>query len=318
MAHILEDGSRSIGATPLVRLNRVAGRLATVLAKLEERNPTGSVKSRIAAGLVWDAEKQGALRPGLEILEPTGANMGVALASVAAARGYRVTLVVPETTPGDRRRVMLSLGASVVVTPRAEGMRGAILHAEQMALSAPDRWFVPMHFNNPANPAIHERTTGPEIWTDTGGAIDVLVAGVGTGGTISGVSRYLKNARGRSVLSVAVEPEESPVISQRLAGAELHAGQHHIPGIGVGFVPETLDLNLIDRVERVSSEEALEFARRLAREEGLPAGVSSGAAGAVAARLAREPELAGKTIVVIFPDGSERNLSSALFKGVDG
>jgi cysteine synthase A len=311
MTHILEDGSRSIGATPLVRLNRVAGRLATVLAKLEERNPTGSVKSRIAAGLVWDAEKQGSLRSGLEILEPTGANMGVALASVAAARGYRVTLVVPETTPKDRRRVMLSLGATVIVTPRAEGMRGAILRAEQMALSAPDRWFVPMHFNNPANPAIHERTTGPEIWTDTGGAVDVLVAGVGTGGTISGVSRYLKNARGRSVLSVAVEPEESPVISQRLAGAELRAG------VGVGFVPETLDLNLIDRVERVSGEEALEFARRLAREEGLPAGVSSGAAGAVAARLAREPEFTGKTIVVIFPDGSERNLSSPLFNGVD-
>jgi cysteine synthase A len=316
MARIYEDNSRSIGNTPLVRLNHVTkGVRGTVLAKIEGRNPAYSVKCRIGAGMIWDAEKRGILMPGVEIIEPTSGNTGIALAYVAAARGYHLTLTMPETMSIERRRILAALGANLILTPGAEGMKGAISRAEEIAASDPARWFLPQQFKNPANPAIHEMTTGPEIWKDTDGGVDVLVAGVGTGGTISGISRYIKQIIGKRIVSVAVEPAESPVISQRLAGEELKPAPHKIQGIGAGFIPDTLDLSLVDRVEQVESGEAVEFARRLAQEEGILVGISSGAAGAAAVRLAHLPEFAGKTIVVVFPDLAERYLSTPLFEG---
>ncbi len=317
MTRIYEDNSQSIGNTPLVRLNRITGNAkATVLAKIEGRNPAFSVKCRIGANMVWDAEARGVLKPGVEIVEPTSGNTGIALAYVAAARGYKLTLTMPDTMSIERRRVLAALGAKLVLTPGVEGMKGAIAKAEEIAAAEPGRWFLPQQFKNPANPAIHEKTTGPEIWSDTDGAIDVLVAGVGTGGTITGVSRYIKNTKGKQILSVAVEPAESPVISQRLAGQELKPGPHKIQGIGAGFIPDTLDLSVVDRVEQVTSEEAIAFARRLAAEEGLLVGISCGAAGAVAVRLAQLDEFAGKTIVVVLPDLAERYLSTSLFEGL--
>jgi len=316
MGKVYEDNSLSIGNTPLVRLNHVTkGAKATVLAKIEGRNPAYSVKCRIGAGMIWDAEARGVLKPGVEIVEPTSGNTGIALAYVAAARGYKLTLTMPETMSVERRRVLAALGANLILTPGAEGMKGAIARAEEIAASDPARWFLPQQFKNPANPAIHERTTGPEIWDDTEGGIDVLVAGVGTGGTISGVSRYIKRTKGKDIVSVAVEPKESPVISQKRAAEELKPGPHKIQGIGAGFIPDTLDLSVVDRVEQVESGEAIEFARRLAQEEGLLVGISSGAAAVAAVRLANLDEFAGKTIVVVFPDLAERYLSTPLFEG---
>ncbi len=317
MARIYEDNSQSIGNTPLVRLNHVTkGAGATVLAKVEGRNPAYSVKCRIGASMIWDAEERGILKPGVEIIEPTSGNTGIALAYVAAARGYKLTLTMPETMSIERRRVLAALGANLILTPGAEGMKGAIAKAEEIAASDSNRYFIPQQFKNPANPAIHEKTTGPEIWNDTEGGIDVLVAGVGTGGTISGISRYIKKTRGKQILSVAVEPKESPVITQKLAGQELKPGPHKIQGIGAGFIPDTLDLSVVDRVEQVVSEEAIDFAKRLAREEGLLVGISCGAAAAVAVKLAYQPEFAGKTIVVVLPDLAERYLSTPLFEGI--
>jgi cysteine synthase A len=317
MKRIYEDNSLSIGNTPLVKLNRVIdGAKATVLAKIEGRNPAYSVKCRIGAAMIWDAEEKGLLKPGMEIIEPTSGNTGIALAYVAAARGYTLTLTMPETMSIERRRVLAAFGANLILTPGTEGMKGAITKAEMIAASDPTKYFLPQQFKNPANPAIHEKTTGPEIWNDTEGGIDVLVAGVGTGGTISGVSRYIKKTMGKKILSVAVEPKESPVISQKLAGQELKPGPHKIQGIGAGFIPDTLDLTMVDRVEQVDSAEAVAFARRLAKEEGMLVGISCGAAAAAAVRLAKQAEFAGKTIVVILPDAGERYLSTVLFEGV--
>jgi cysteine synthase A len=314
MSRIFDDNSRSIGNTPLVRLNKIAaGAGATVLAKIEGRNPAYSVKCRIGANMIWDAEQRGVLKPGVEIIEPTSGNTGIALAYVAAARGYKLTLTMPETMSIERRRVLAHLGANLILTPGSQGMKGAIARAEEIAASEPGRYFLPQQFKNPANPAIHERTTGPEIWDDTDGEIDVLVAGVGTGGTISGVSRYIKNQKRKKIVSVAVEPAESPVITQHLAGQPLQPGPHRIQGIGAGFIPDTLDLSVVDRVEQVTSEEAIEVAQRLAKEEGILVGISCGAAVAAALRLANERAFAGKTIVVILPDGAERYLSTPLF-----
>jgi cysteine synthase A len=308
-----DDNSLSIGRTPLVRLRKVAGGNALVLAKVEGRNPLYSVKCRIGASMVWDAEERGVLKPGMEIVEPTSGNTGIALAYVGAARGYHVTLTMPETMSGERRRILQALGATVVLTPGEKGMPGAIAKAEEIQAADPTRCFLPQQFRNPANPAIHERTTGPEIWNDTDGKIDVLVAGVGTGGTITGVSRYIKQKMGRGMVTVAVEPQGSPILTQHLARAALKPGPHMIQGIGAGFVPAVLDLSLVDRVEQVSNEEAFLFARRLAREEGILSGISSGAAVAAAARLAVLPEFKGKTIVTVLPDSGERYLSTTLF-----
>jgi cysteine synthase A len=317
MSNVYRDNSESIGKTPLIRLNRVVeGAKATVLAKIEGRNPAYSVKCRIGAAMVWDAEKRGILKPGVEIVEPTSGNTGIALAYVAAARGYKLSLTMPETMSIERRRVLAAFGANLILTPGAEGMRGAIKRAEEIAASDPNHFFLPQQFKNPANPDIHEKTTGPEIWNDTDGGIDVIVAGVGTGGTITGISRYIKNTRGKKIISVAVEPKESPVISQKLAGQEIKPGPHKIQGIGAGFIPDILDLSIVDRVEQVDSAEAVAFARRLAKEEGILVGISCGAAAAVAARLAQQDEFAGKTIVVILPDAGERYLSTVLFDGV--
>ena len=317
MGRIYTDNAQSIGHTPLVRLNHISqGTKATLLAKIEGRNPAYSVKCRIGAAMIWDAEERGLLKPGVEIVEPTSGNTGIALAYVAAARGYRLTLTMPETMSIERRRVLAALGANLILTPGADGMKGAIRRAEEIATAAPERYFMPQQFINPANPAIHERTTGPEIWEDTDGAVDVLVAGVGTGGTITGISRYWKKTLRKPLVSVAVEPRESPVISQHLAGAEIRPGSHKIQGIGAGFIPAVLDLTLIDRVEPIASDEAVQFARRLAREEGILAGISSGASVAAAARLAGEEAFAGKTIVVILPDAGERYLSTVLFEGI--
>ena len=316
MSRIYQNNPLSIGNTPLVRLNRVVGSKATVLAKIEGRNPSYSVKCRIGAAMIDDAESRGLLRPGVGIVEPTSGNTGIALAYVAAAKGYELTLTMPETMSLERRRVVAMLGAKLVLTPGAEGMPGAIRKAEELAAANPGAFFMPQQFKNPANPAIHEATTGPEIWNDTDGQVDAIVAGVGTGGTITGISRYLKHTRGKSIVSVAVEPAASPVISQHLAGQPLQPGPHKIQGIGAGFIPATLDVSLLDRVEAVGNDEAIEFARRLAREEGILAGISSGAAAAAAARIADLPEFAGKTIVVILPDAGERYLSSALYEGI--
>jgi len=319
MSGIFKDNSESIGNTPLVKLNHVTqGARATVLAKIEGRNPAYSVKCRIGAAMIWDAEKRGILKPGVEIVEPTSGNTGIALAFVAAARGYKLTLTMPDTMSIERRRVLAAFGANLILTPGADGMKGAIQRAEEMAASNPAKYFLPQQFKNPANPAIHEKTTGPEIWNDTQGAIDVIVAGVGTGGTLTGISRYIKNTRKKQILSVAVEPKESPVITQKLAGQALKPGPHKIQGIGAGFIPDTLDLSLVDRVEQVESGEAIAFARRLALEEGILVGISCGAAGVAALRLANLPEFAKKTIVVIFPDSGERYLSTVLFEGLGG
>jgi cysteine synthase A len=317
MSAIYADNSQSIGNTPLIKLNHVTdGAKGTVLVKIEGRNPAYSVKCRIGANMIWDAEKRGVLKPGVEIIEPTSGNTGIALAYVAAARGYKLTLTMPETMSIERRRVLAALGANLILTPGAEGMKGAIAKAEEIAASDPKRYFIPQQFKNPANPEIHEKTTGPEIWNDTDGAVDVFVSGVGTGGTITGVSRYIKNTKGKKIVSVAVEPKESPVISQKLAGQELKPAPHKIQGIGAGFIPDTLDLSVVDRVEQVESNEAIEFAKRLSREEGLLVGISSGAAAAAAVRLAKLDEFAGKTIVAILPDTAERYLSTALFEGI--
>jgi len=309
------DNSLAIGNTPLVRLNRVtAGAGATVLAKIEGRNPAYSVKCRVGAAMIWDAEERGILKPGVEIIEPTSGNTGIALAFVAAARGYGLTLTMPESMSIERRKALAALGARLELTPAADGMGGAIRRAEEIAASDPEKWFLPQQFKNPANPRIHQQTTGPEIWDATDGQVDVLVAGVGTGGTITGISRYFKQDRDRQILSVAVEPEASQVIRQTVAGEALAPAKHMIQGIGAGFIPDILDLDLVDRVEPVGDEEALEMGRRLAREEGMLSGISCGAAAAVAVRLANQEEFAGKTIVVILPDAGERYLSTALFE----
>ncbi|WP_374488031.1 cysteine synthase A [Zoogloea sp.] len=317
MSSWFADNALSIGRTPLVRLNRIAeGAGATVLAKIEGRNPAYSVKCRIGAALIRDAEQRGVLTPGKEIVEPTSGNTGIALAFVAAARGIPITLTMPETMSLERRKLLLAYGAKLVLTEGAKGMAGAVAKAEEIAASDPDKYVLLQQFKNPANPAIHEETTGPEIWQDTDGAVDIFVAGVGTGGTITGVSRYLKHTRGKAVTSVAVEPSASPVLSQTRAGEAVKPGPHKIQGIGAGFVPGVLDLTLVDQIEQVSNEEAVEYARRLAREEGILSGISSGAATAAALRLARLPENAGKTIVVVLPDSGERYLSSVLFEGL--
>jgi cysteine synthase A len=317
MANILEDNTRAIGRTPLVRINRLTrGAHATVLAKIEGRNPAYSVKCRIGASMVWDAERSGALKPGGIILEATSGNTGIALAYAAAARGYECVLTMPETMSMERRKVLVALGAKLVLTPGSLGMKGAIAKAEELARSEPARYVLVRQFENPANPAIHEQTTGPEIWDDTDGRVDVLVAGVGTGGTLTGVSRYLKKTRGMALTTVAVEPAHSPVITQTLAGQPLQPAPHKIQGIGAGFVPKNLDLSLVDRVERVTNDEAIAMARRLAREEGILCGISCGAAMAAALRLAFDPAFTGKTLVVVLPDSGERYLSGALFEGM--
>jgi cysteine synthase A len=314
---VFEDNSHSIGRTPLIRLNRVTdGGKATILAKIEGRNPAHSVKDRIGAAMVWEAEKRGILGPGKELIEPTSGNTGIALAYVAAARGYPIHLTMPETMSVERRKVLKGLGANLILTDGAEGMAGSIEKAEQMVASDPRRFVMLQQFKNPANPEIHVRTTGPEIWEDTEGAIDVLVCGIGTGGTITGVSRYIKKDRGKRILSVGIEPLNSQVITQHLAGKPLHPGPHKIQGIGAGFIPDTLDLKVVDRLELITNEEAIEMARRLAKEEGILAGISSGAAAAVATRLGRMPEFAGKMIVTVLPDSAERYLSTALFEGM--
>jgi cysteine synthase A len=314
---VFDDNSFSIGRTPLVRLNRVAdGGRAVILAKVEGRNPAYSVKCRIGAAMVWDAEKRGILRPGKALIEPTSGNTGIALAYVAAARGYPITLTMPETMSIERRKVLQFLGANLVLTEGSAGMAGSIARAEEMVASDPARFVMLQQFQNPANPEIHVRTTGPEIWEDTDGRVDVLVAGVGTGGTVSGVSRYFKKVRGVPLVTVGVEPASSPVITQRLASQPLRPGPTRIQGIGAGFIPGTLDLSMLDQVELVGDDEAVEMARRLPREEGILGGISSGAAVAVAVRLAKRPEFAGKTIVTVLPDAAERYLSTSLFDEV--
>ena len=316
MANCFSDNAGAIGRTPLVRLNRIIdGAVATVLAKIEGRNPAYSVKCRIGAAMIADAEARGLLGPGKELVEPTSGNTGIALAFVAAARGIPLTLTMPETMSIERRKLLAAFGAKLVLTEGAKGMGGAIARAEEIAASDPERYVLLQQFKNPANPAIHETTTGPEIWRDTDGAIDIFVAGVGTGGTITGVSRYIKQQCGKAIQSIAVEPSASPVLSQTRAGEPVKPGPHKIQGIGAGFVPPVLDLALVDVVEQVTNEEAIDYARRLAREEGILSGISCGAAVAVAARVAQRPENAGKTIVVILPDSGERYLSSVLFEG---
>ncbi len=314
---LYNDNSLSIGKTPLIKLGRMAaGVKATVLAKIEGRNPAYSVKCRIGASMVQDAEARGVLRPGIEVVEPTSGNTGIALAFVCAARGYKLTLTMPETMSIERRKVLAAFGSNLVLTPGSEGMPGAIRRAEALAASEPNRYFLPQQFKNPANPRVHEETTGPEIWNDTSGKVDVLVSGVGTGGTITGVSRYFEKVKKQPLLSVAVEPVKSPVITQVRAGEQIKPGPHKIQGLGAGFIPDTLDLSIVDRVEQVTDEESIETARRLAREEGILSGISCGAAAAVALRLAKLDEFAGKTIVAILPDSGERYLSTILFEGI--
>ena len=317
MPRVYADNSQAIGNTPLVRLNHVTkGCKATVLAKIEGRNPAYSVKCRIGANMIWDAEKRGALTEGQTIVEPTSGNTGIALAFTAAARGYTLIVTMPESMSIERRRVMAVLGAELILTEAAKGMPGAIAKAKEIADSDPSQYFMPGQFENPANPEIHEKTTGPEIWNDCDGAIDVLVAGVGTGGTITGVSRYIKQEKGKAITSVAVEPSHSPVITQTMNGEALKPGPHKIQGIGAGFIPKNLDLSVVDRVEQVTNEESVEMALRLAKEEGLLVGISCGAAAAAAIRLAQQDEFAGKTIVVVLPDLAERYLSSVMFAEV--
>src|SRR3989338_8559729 len=317
MANWFADNSLSIGRTPLVRLNRITdGAPATILAKIEGRNPAYSVKCRIGAAMVADAEKRGLLGPGKKLVEPTSGNTGIALAFVAAARGIPLTLTMPETMSIERRKLLIALGATLVLTDGAKGMSGAIAKAEEIAATDPEHYVLLQQFKNPANPAIHEQTTGPEIWEDTDGKIDIFVSGVGTGGTITGVSRYLKQTRGKCITAVAVEPADSPILTQQRAGKPLKPGPHKIQGIGAGFVPDTLDMSLVDEIEQVSNEEAVLYARRLAHEEGILSGISSGAAVAAAVRQAMRPENESKTIVVILPDSGERYLSSILFEGM--
>jgi cysteine synthase len=312
-----QDNSFSIGRTPLVKLNRVVdGAKATVLAKIEGRNPAYSVKCRIGAAMVWDAEERGILKPGKAIVEPTSGNTGIALAFVAAARGYPITLTMPDTMSIERRKVLKALGAELVLTEGAKGMKGAIAKAEEIQAGDPERYFLPQQFNNPANPRIHFRTTGPEIWEDTDGQVDVLISGVGTGGTITGVSRYIKGEKKFPMISVAVEPTNSPVITQTREHQEIKPGPHKIQGLGAGFIPQNLDMTEVDRVEQVTNEESIEMARRLSREEGILSGISCGAAVVAAARVAKEPGMERKTIVVILPDSGERYLSSILFEGM--
>jgi len=314
---LFNDNSQSIGGTPLIKLGRIAaGAKATVLAKVEGRSPAYSVKDRIGASMIKDAEDRGVLHAGVEVVEPTSGNTGIALAYVCAARGYKLTLTMPETMSMERRRVLAAFGANLVLTPGPEGMPGAIRRAEGLQASDPGRYFLPQQFKNPANPRVHEETTGPEIWNDTNGKVDVLVSGVGTGGTITGVSRYFEQVRKQPLYAVAVEPSKSPVISQTRAGELLKPAPHKIQGLGAGFIPDTLDLSVIDRVEQVTDEESIETARRLSREEGILSGISCGAAAAVALRLAKLDEFAGKTIVVVLPDSGERYLSTVLFEGI--
>jgi cysteine synthase A len=314
---VYEDNTKSIGRTPLVRINHLSpGSGATILAKIEGRNPAYSVKCRIGAAMVWDAEQKGTLKKGMSIIEATSGNTGIALAYAAAARGYGCVLTMPDTMTMERRKVVAALGAKLILTPGAKGMKGAIAKAEELLASDPKKYLWVRQFDNPANPAIHEQTTGPEIWDDTGGNVDIFVSGVGTGGTLTGVSRYLKKTRGKPIVTVAVEPANSPVITQTRAGEALTPTPHKIQGIGAGFIPHNLDLSLVDRVEQVSNEESIEMARRLAREEGILSGISCGAAMAVAVRLAKDPANQGKTIVAILPDAGERYLSGALFEGL--
>ncbi len=318
MSRIYADNAQAIGNTPLIRINRLGPQGVTILAKNEGRNPAYSVKCRIGANMIWDAEQSGRLKPGMTIVEPTSGNTGIGLAFVAAAKGYKLVLTMPASMSLERRKVLKALGAELVLTEPAKGMKGAIDKASELAAAHPEQYLLLQQFENPANPAIHEQTTGPEIWNDTDGAIDVLVAGVGTGGTITGVSRYIKNTCGKPILAVAVEPAGSPVISQTLAGSEVKPAPHKIQGIGAGFVPKNLDLSVVDRVETVGDDEAKAMALRLMREEGILCGISCGAAMAAAVRIAEEPEMQGKTIVVILPDSGERYLSSMLFDGLFG
>jgi cysteine synthase A len=316
MSNTFADNALSIGRTPLVRLNRVGdGAKATILAKIEGRNPAYSVKDRIGVAMIDDAQKRGLLGPGKEIVEPTSGNTGIALAFVAAARGIPLTLTMPETMSVERRKLLVAYGAKLVLTEGAKGMSGAIAKAREIAESDP-KYVLLQQFENPANPAIHEATTGPEIWNDTEGKVDIFVAGVGTGGTITGVSRYIKKTKGKAIKSVAVEPTASPILTQKRAGFDLKPAPHKIQGIGAGFVPGVLDLSLVDDIEQVTNEDAMQYALRLAREEGIISGISSGAAVAAAVRLAQKPENEGKTIVVILPDSGERYLSSVLFEGL--
>ncbi len=317
MALYYQDNSYTIGRTPLVRLNRIpGGGNATILAKIEGRNPAFSVKCRIGASMIWDAEKRGVLKPGKVIVEPTSGNTGIALAFVGAARGYKVMLTMPETMSIERRKLLKALGADLVLTEGPKGMQGAVDKAEEILAGEPDKYILLQQFKNPANPKIHETTTGPEIWQDTEGKVDVLVAGVGTGGTFTGISRYIKRTKGKQITSVAVEPADSPVITQTLNKQAIQPGPHKIQGIGAGFIPDNLDLSLVDRVEQVTNDEAIEYARRLASEEGILAGISCGAAAAAAVRLGKMPEFSGKTIVVILPDSGERYLSGILYQGL--
>ena len=314
---LFTDNSLSIGRTPLVKLNRVTdGAPVTMLAKIEGRNPAYSVKCRIGAAMIWDAEERGILTSGKELIEPTSGNTGIALAFVAAARGYPITLTMPETMSVERRKVLRVFGANLILTDGPMGMKGSIAKAEELVASDPDRYVLLQQFKNPANPAIHFKTTGPEIWDDTQGAIDVLVSGVGTGGTITGVSRYIKHEKKKPIVSIGVEPVNSAVITQKLNGQPLQPGPHKIQGIGAGFIPDTLDLAMVDRVELVTNEESIEMARRLAREEGILSGISCGAAVSAAVRIAKEPAMKGKTMVVVLPDSGERYLSSPLFEGM--
>lgn len=314
---LFQDNSLSIGRTPLVKLNRVAdGAGAIILAKIEGRNPAYSVKDRIGASMIWDAEERGLLSAGKELIEPTSGNTGIALAFVAAARGYAITLIMPETMSVERRKVLLALGANLILTEGSGGMRASIAKAEELLASDPDRYVLLQQFQNPANPEIHFKTTGPEIWEDTQGTIDVLVSGVGTGGTITGVSRYIKTVQKKKIISVAVEPAVSPVITQTMNGLPLKPGPTRIQGIGAGFIPGTLDLAMVDRVEQVTDEESIEMARRLSSEEGILSGISCGAAVSAAVRIAKEREMKGKTVVVVLPDSGERYLSTPLFKGM--
>ncbi|MCX7089596.1 MAG: cysteine synthase A [Methylococcales bacterium] len=317
MSHWYIDNSHAVGNTPLVKLNRITDDApATILAKIEGRNPGYSVKCRIGAAMINDAERRGLLTQGKELVEPTSGNTGIALAFVAAARGIPLTLTMPDTMSLERRKLLVAYGAKLVLTDGTKGMKGAVAKAEEIAASDPARYVLLQQFENPANPLIHEQTTGPEIWQDTEGKIDIFVSGVGTGGTITGVSRYIKHTQGKAILSVAVEPSASPVLSQQRAGIPLAPAPHKIQGIGAGFIPKILELDLIDTIEQVDNDEAIAYARRLAREEGIISGISCGAAVAVAVRLAKRPEHFGKTIVVILPDSGERYLSSVLFEGV--
>jgi len=313
MSRIYADNAHSIGNTPLVQINRLAPRGVTILAKIEGRNPGYSVKCRIGANMVWDAESSGKLKPGMTLVAPASSTPGIGLAFVAAARGYKLMLTMPASMSLERRKVLKALGAGRVLTEPAKGMKGAIEKANEIVASNPEQYFMPGQFENPANPAIHEKTTGPEIWNDTDGAVDVIVAGVGTGGTITGISRYIKHTQGKAITSVAVEPIGSPLITQTLAGEALTPTPHKIQGIGAGFVPKNLDLSIVDQVMTVGDDEAKSMAIRLMQEEGILCGISCGAAMAAAVRLAEKPEMQGKTLVVILPDSGERYLSSMLF-----